>query len=144
MSETPAVGSHGLAIVVHAGGYDRVHYALVMASGAAAIGKPVILFFTGRALLALVADGGWTGLDPADDGTAPAARDRLLADRGVATMGELLEACGALGVRIIACEMGWRALGLERPHLIEDLAVETAGVVTLFGAVRPGHHLVFV
>ncbi len=136
--------SQGLAIVIHAGGYDRVHYALVMASGAAAIGRPVILFFTGRALWTLVADDGWKALDFAEDGSSAATRDALLSHRGVATMPELLEACTALGVRIIACEMGWRALGLNKPRVAEGLTVETAGVVTLLGAVQPGHHLVFV
>lgn len=137
-------GSRGLAVIVHAGGYDRVHYALAMVSAAAATTRPATLFLTGRALRVLLDDDGWTGLDPADDGTPPAARDAALAARGVATMGELLEACAALGVRMIACEMGWRALGMERPALRPDLHVETAGLVTLLGAVPPDHHLLFV
>ncbi|WP_119680128.1 DsrE/DsrF/DrsH-like family protein [Indioceanicola profundi] len=137
-------GSQGLAIVIHAGGYDRVHYALVLASGAAATGRPVTLFFTGRALPALMDGQGWRQLDPADDGTPAAEREAVLEARRVATMEELLEACGELDVRFLACEMGWRALGVEKPVLRPGLAVETAGVVTLLGGVPPGHHLVFV
>ncbi|HYC06268.1 MAG TPA: hypothetical protein VED40_23475 [Azospirillaceae bacterium] len=134
----------GLSILLQAGGYDRVHYALVLAAGAAAIGRPVVLFVTGRALLALLDGESWHGLGPADDGMEPAGRDALLEARGVATLGELLESVAALGVRIIACEMGWRALGIAEPTLRPDLDVECAGIVTLLGATPPGHQLVFV
>lgn len=137
-------GSQGLALIVQAGGYDRVHYALVLASAAAATGRPVTLFFTGRALPALLDGKGWRRLDFSDDGTSPEARDATLAHRGVATMEELLTACAELGVRFLACEMGWRALGLRDVTIRPDLSVETAGVVTLLGAVPPDHHLVYV
>lgn len=43
-------GPENLSIVLFAGGFDRVHYALVMASAAAATNRKVTLFFTGRAL----------------------------------------------------------------------------------------------
>ncbi|WP_114395451.1 DsrE family protein [Oleisolibacter albus] len=137
-------GTQGLAIIVQSGGYDRVHYALVLASGAAATGRPVILFVTGRALPVLLDGQGWLRLDFSDDGTSPEARDAILARRGVATMEELLEALPELGVRLMACEMGWRALGIHDPRIRPGLTVETAGVVTLFGAVPPGHQMLFV
>lgn len=134
----------GLALVVHSGGYDRVQYALVMASGAAAIGRPVLLFFTGRALFALLDGDGWRLLDFAESGTSALNRDATLAHRGVATLPELMEACSELGVRFIACEMGWRALGIPKPRVRPDLAVETAGVVTLYEAAPPPWQIVFV
>ena len=77
-----------LSIVLFAGGFDRVHYALVMASAAAATNRKVTLFFTGRALRALVHESepgvmGWHDLDPADDGSSPVARDRYFAAVGI-------------------------------------------------------------
>lgn len=123
-------GVRGLALIVQSGGYDRVHYALVLASAAAAIGRPAILFFTGRALRALTTDG-WRTLDAADDGSAAADRDRVLRERGVADFETLMAACRDLEVRMIACEMGLRAEGLEGTPLRPDLTVERAGVVTL-------------
>ena len=132
--ERNPAGVRGLAVIVQSGGYDRVHYALVLASATAAIGRPAILFLTGRALRALLAGDGWRTLDPADDGTAPAARDTVLAGRGVGDFETLLSACSDLGVRIIACEMGLRAEGLEGAALRPDLTVERAGVVTLLTA----------
>jgi peroxiredoxin family protein len=143
MAET-ASGIGALAIVVFSGGYDRVHYALVLASAAAATDRPTILFFTHRALPALLADDGWQQLDPADDGSTAAERDRLLRQRKVADMAELLESAGALGVRFIACEMGWRTLGIDKPNLRADLNVETAGVVTLLSEIPASAQLLFV
>jgi peroxiredoxin family protein len=119
--------SSPLPIIVHAPGFERVHYALVLASGAAAIGRKPILFFTGPALRAL-AD--WQGLDGAD-------QDRQFRAQGVAGFEELLAACASLGVRIIACEMALKARGLTEAELRSDIAIEIAGVVTLLGAAGP-------
>lgn len=125
-----------LSIVVFSGGFDRVHYALVMASAAAATNRRVTLFFTGRALRTLVHEEepgvrGWHDLDPADDGSSPVERDRFFAARGIARFEELLEACVAMRVRIIACEMGLRVLGLPPGAALRpDVPAVTAGVVT--------------
>ncbi|WP_083901306.1 DsrE family protein [Azospirillum sp. B4] len=132
----------GLSIVLQSGGFDRVHYALVLATAAAAIGRPTLLFVTGGALPFLLAGDGWTGLGAADDGSSPADRERQYAAGNIATLAELAESLTPLGVRVIACEMGWRVLGLDRPALRDDVTVETAGVVTLLQATPPGAHLI--
>jgi peroxiredoxin family protein len=134
----------GLALIVQAGGYDRVHYALVMAAAACASGRRVVLFFTGRALLALLEGKGWHRLDVSDDGSSAANRDAALAARGVATFEELLAACSELGVRIIACEMGWRALDMDDPPLRQEATIETAGAVTFLASIAPGDHVLFI
>jgi len=147
---SPSDSSTGLAIVLFAGGFDRVHYALVMASAAAATNRPVTLFFTGRALRALVRENepgvmGWHDLDPADDGSSPVARDRCFAAHGVATFEELLEACVALGVTVMACEMGLRALGLPNGvPLRDDVPVKSGGVVTFLNEAPKGAAMLFV
>lgn len=119
-----------LAVIVQSGGYDRAHYALVLASAAAAVGRPAILFLTGRGLRALL-PGAPGALDPADDGSPADERDRALGALGVATFETLVSACAELGVRFIACEMGLRAEALTPSDLRTDLDVEVAGVVTL-------------
>lgn len=137
-------GKWGLVLVVQSGSYDRVHYALVTAAAAVATARPVTLFFTGRALPALLAGEGWKRLDFSDDGTSPEARDATLVHRGVGGFDELLTACAELDVAFLACEMGWRALGIREPALRPDLKVETTGMVTLLGRVRPGDQMLFV
>lgn len=126
----PAAGA--LSVIVFSGDFERVHYALVLASAAAAIGGPVTLFFTGEAIRALVAGDGWRML-PAAGGATGAEIDERYRGRGVAGFKELLEACVAMDVRFIVCEMGLRAIGLTRSDLREDVPVEEAGVVTLLG-----------
>jgi peroxiredoxin family protein len=130
----PASGPEKLSVLVLSGGYERVHYALVLASSAAAIGKPATLFFTDQALRALrEADAGgapgWRSL-PATAGSDGGAVDDDYRARGVAGFEELLTACIELGVRFIACEMGLRAMSLQPFALRSDIPIEVAGVVT--------------
>jgi peroxiredoxin family protein len=130
-----------LAIAVHSGDFDRVHYALVMASAAAATDRKVTLFFTGRAVHALVGATGWHALDAAPEGAA--ARDATWRQRGVGGFEELLLACRDLGVRVIVCEMALRAAAIAADALRADLGHETAGVVTFLNA-GAGGQIVFV
>jgi peroxiredoxin family protein len=130
-----------LGIVLLSGSFERVHYALCMASTAAALERPVTLFVTLGALRALVAADaagrpGWMGLPVADepagskvaDGGALDARNRA---RGVAGFEELLHACATLGVEFMVCEMGLRTLGLEPDALRSDLELARGGLATL-------------
>jgi intracellular sulfur oxidation DsrE/DsrF family protein len=51
----------------------------------------------------------------------------------------LLEACVALGVTVMVCEMGVRALGMDPDGLRPDIPVAKGGVVTfLADASRTG------
>ena len=108
-----------LSIVLLSGSFERVHYALCMASTAAALERPVTLFVTLGALRALIAadaDGrpGWMGLPVADEPARSEAADGA-----------------ALDVEFMACEMGLRALGLEPAALRSDLRLERGGLATL-------------
>jgi peroxiredoxin family protein len=120
----PEPAAVALPLIVHAGDYERVHYALVLASGGAAIDRKPILFFTGPAVVALI---DWTRLDGSE-------RDAQFRANGVAGYEELLAACAALGVRIIACEMALKARGHAAGALRRDITIEIAGVVTLLQA----------
>ncbi|MCW2238316.1 DsrE family protein [Azospirillum canadense] len=143
-------GPDSLSIVLFAGGFDRVHYALVMASAAAATNRKVTLFFTGRALAALLDEAepgvpGWHGLDAADDGRSPAERDGWFTANGVAGLEELLGACVMLNVTVMACEMGLRALGLPPGVALRpDVPVKTGGVVTFLNDAPKTGAILFV
>ena len=85
-----------LSLLVLSGDFERVHYALVLASAAAAIGMPATLFFTDRASFALAAgrpdSPGWRSL--AGEGGRPGGViDDERRARGVAGFEELLGAC---------------------------------------------------
>jgi peroxiredoxin family protein len=122
----------GLALIVRGGDYESVHFARALASAALAVNKPAVLFFTMGGLRAL------TG-PPA--GLADWGRDALKRERGVGDFETLLQACVELGARFIVCEMGLRALGIERAQLRADVPFTVAGIVTLLEETRPGMHL---
>lgn len=124
-----------LSIVVFSGDFDKVHYALVLASGAAAIGKAVTLFFTMEACRALTkpaADGtpAWRHLPVGGNWADGGTMDDDFRVRNIATFEELLMACPELGVTFLVCEMGLKAIGLTRADLRDDLPIAEGGVVT--------------
>ena len=121
------VPSEVLGLLLLSGAHDRAHYAFVVASAAAAMGRSVVLFATNMGCHALMSD--WSGL-------SHSARDERIQANGVAGLTELREACQEMGVRLIACEAGLRAEALDTARLLPG--VEVAGVVTFLGAVGAG------
>jgi uncharacterized protein len=121
------VPSDSLGLLLLSGSHDRAHYAFVLASGAASLGRSVVLFATNLGCLGLARD--WSGLNDA-------ARDARVQAAGVAGLDELREAAIELGVRLIACEAGLRAEGIDPGSLLPN--VEVAGVVTFLAAVGGG------
>jgi len=121
------VPSEPLGILLLSGTHDRAHYAFVLASGAAALGRSVVVFATNAGCHALFAD--WSGLQDS-------ARDERVQAAGVAGLEELRAATAELGVRLIACEAGLRAEGLDAARLLPG--VEVAGVATFLSAVGAG------
>jgi peroxiredoxin family protein len=117
-----------LGVLLLSGAHDRAHYAFVVASGAAALGRQVVLFATNRGCLALCRD--WSSLQDAE-------RDERIRSRGVAGLDILRDACVEMDIRMIACEAGLRAEGLESALLLPN--VEIAGIATFLSAVSTGH-----
>lgn len=115
-----------LGILLESGGHARGHYALVVAAGAAALGREVTLFATNRGCL-LLAEPSPLLDDP---------RESAVTARGVAGIATLLAACAEMGVRRIACEAGLKAEGLAGLALAPG--VEIAGIATFLAAVGEG------
>jgi uncharacterized protein len=113
-----------LGILLLSGTHERVHYAFMVAAAAAALGRHVVLFATNAGCRALLND--WSGLTDAE-------RDRRVRDAGVAGIDELREAVRELGSRLIACESGLRAEGIDAAGLLHD--VEVAGLATFFAEI---------
>ena len=118
--------ARSLGILLLSGDHDRAHYALVMATGAAALGREVTLFATNAGCRL------WLAAAPLEADP----REALLEARGVAGIGTLLAAAVELGIRRIACEAGLRAEAIPATDLLPE--VEVAGVVTFLGAVGEG------
>jgi uncharacterized protein len=125
-SESP-VSPQPLGVLLLSGAHDRAHYAFVVASGAAALGRPVTLFATNLGCHALCLD--WSGL-------SDVRRDSIIESRGVAGLTTLRDACIEMDVRMIACEAGLRAEALDPALLLPQ--VEVAGIATFLAAVGAG------
>jgi uncharacterized protein len=121
------VPSDPLGVLLLSGAHDRAHYAFVIASGAAALGRNVVVFATNEACHALCQD--WSGL-------INAGRDSVIEARGVAGLDTLRDACVEMGVRLIACEAGLRAAVIDPGKL--QPGVEVAGIATFLEAVGSG------
>ena len=111
-------------VLLLSGTHDRAHYAFVLATGAAALGRTVVLFATNRGLHALMRD--WSGLDDA-------GRDGTIQARGVAGLDTLREAAAELGIVPIACEAGLHAEAIDAAKLLPGVRV--AGVATFLAEV---------
>jgi peroxiredoxin family protein len=120
-------GRPALGVLLAAGEHGKAHAAFVLATGAAALGRQVVVFATNAGCRALLAD--LAGLEDA-------GREARVRAAGVAGLEELRAAALELGVRLIACEAGLRAEALEDAPLAPG--VEVAGIATFLAAIGNG------
>lgn len=128
-----------LILVVLAGSFERVHYALATAAAAAAADRPTTLFFAQGAVRAIVQNAGWQRLavgDPSLGGGDAQTLDKAWQARGVAGFEELLTACRELGVTFLVCSMGLRVANVAKAELRSDLSIGETGLVDVLS--RPG------
>ena len=111
-----------LGVLLLSGSHERAHYALVLATAAAALGRPVTLFAT-NAGLRLLLTARPLEADP---------REPVLEAAGVAGIRVLLDAAQELGVALWACEAGRRGEGLDQAPLLPG--VEVTGAVSFLTA----------
>ncbi|WP_122040498.1 hypothetical protein [Asaia bogorensis] len=99
--------------------FERAHHAFVLAAGALALGREVVLFSGGLSVAALCRD--WSSLD--DVGL-----DQVFQSRGVAGFETLRSAIFELGGEVLACEAGMKASGLTQADLCPSVRI--CGVTT--------------
>lgn len=110
----PDMNGQALAILLLSGTHDRAHYAFALAAGAAALGRPTLIFATNGGCHALATD--WSRLADAD-------RDATIRARGLAGLDDLRDACGELNVTLLACAAGLQAEGLPATALLPGVRV---------------------
>lgn len=141
----------GLVIFAWSGDLDRIWPTLILANTAAALGKPVTIFFTFWGLFPLVKnDRGITGKNWMQKmlaamnrggtahlklskmnfmGMGPAMMKTLAKQYKVASPQELLETARDMGVKLVPCQMTMDLMGLSKDDLIEGID-EPAGATT--------------
>ena len=141
-----------VTLVVFSGELDRNLAALVIATGAAAMGLDVSVFYTFWGLSALKKQPTLRGkgfrerlfslMTPRRLNRMPVSRmnfggvgrlmlQSMMRDKQVASVDELFDMARQLGVKLIACTMSMDVMGIAREELIDGVAV--GGVATFLG-----------
>lgn len=152
-----------LSMVVFSGDLDRVLAAFVIASGAAASGMEVSMFFTFWGLTALRQKResrgktffqklmGWMtpvgtrglGVSKMNFGGIGAKMLRtMMRQQGVPQIEEMAQMTRDLGVRIVACQMSMDVMGIHKEELVDG--IEVGGVATFLGDATKSRATLFI
>ena len=163
LSEERETQTKRLSMVVFSGDMDRALAAFVIATGAAASGMAVTMFFTFWGLK-LVQKGGLTGdsffgrmmglmnrggvdrVGPSRFNFLGAGRwmfKRMMKSHNVASLPELRQMAVDLGVNMIACQMSMEVMEVPREELIPEIA-EVVGVATFIEQAQQSEATLFI
>jgi len=141
-----------VSLVVFSGDLDKVLASFVIATGAAAVGMEVSMFFTfwglsvlkkgrrfrGKRLLekafTLLTPGGSQSLGLSQrnfGGIGAQLMRKMMHGKGIASLEELIKMARDFGVRFVACQMSMDELGITQDELLDR--VEVGGVATFLG-----------
>lgn len=158
--ETP----QGKTIIVFDGDMDKVLASFIIANGALAMGRPVTMFFTFWGLMALRK----TDRQPIKKkfmekmfdrmlprgpgklklskmnmgGMGTAMMRRIMKDKNIDSLEELMKKAMDAGVKIIACSMSMDVMGIREEELIDG--VEIGGVGTYLGEAEESNVNLFI
>jgi peroxiredoxin family protein len=154
-----------LSLIVFSGSLDRLIAAFVLATGAAAMGMKVSMFFTFWGTAALRLDNvrvpktllermfGWmlpkgvkklplSQMNMAGGG--PAMIRYIMKKNGVASVEEMIEICKETGVELNVCTMSMDLLGMKPDELIDYPGRTFCGVAKFLETAAPGKITMFV
>lgn len=155
-----------LSMIVFSGDMDKLIAAMIIATGARAMGIQVVLFFTFWGTAALrdpqAHVGGKDFMSKMFGWMLPKGRNKLkLSQMHMAGMGtamlkqlmrkknapsldQLFEMAAALSVQIKVCEMSMDLMGFKREEIIEYPNIEYCGVATFLGEARESSIQLFI
>ena len=131
-----------VAIIVFSGDLDRVLAAFIIATGAAAMGQQVSMFFTFWGLSVLKKDGQLSGktlfqkmmavMSPGSSKSLPVSKMNyfgvgakmlrsMMKQKNVSSLEEMISLAREMGVRMIACEMSRDLMGIGESELVAGL-----------------------
>jgi peroxiredoxin family protein len=138
-----------VALVVFSGDLDRVLASFVIATGAAAMGQDVSMFFTFWGLSVLKNESSLQGknlfekmmsvMTPGSTEDLPVSKmnyfgvgakmlRKMMADKNVSSLEEMIQMARELGVKMLACEMSRDVMGIQDDELVKGF--ESAGVAS--------------
>lgn len=162
MPQVPA--NDGKTIIVFSGDMDKVLASFVIANGAAAMGRPVTMFFTFWGLNVLRKTEKQTIKKPLIDamfgkmmpqgvtklklskmnmgGMGTAMMRKVMKDKNIDSLEDLIKKAMSNGVKMIACTMSMDVMGITEEELIDG--VEFAGVGTYLGDAEESNVNLFI
>ena len=141
-----------VAIVVFSGDLDKVLASFVIATGAAALGQEVSMFFTFWGLSVLKKENKLAGknlfermmamMSPGNSTELPVSKmnyfgvgakmlRKMMKDKNVSSLEEMMEMAREMDVKMLACEMSRDVMGISEDELLGGL--EPAGVASFLG-----------
>lgn len=154
----------GKTLIVFSGDLDRVLASFIIANGAAAMGRPVTMFFTFWGLNVLRRPKGARVHKPFIDrmfgammpkgvrklklsklnmaGMGSAMMKKVMRDKNVDSLETLIKKAQENGVRMVACTMSMDVMGIRKEELIDG--IEYAGVATFLGDAEESNVNLFV
>ncbi len=154
-----------LSLIVFSGSLDRLIAAFVLATGAAAMGMKVSMFFTFWGTAALRRDAshlqksllermfGWmlpkgSRKLPLSQmnmgGGGPVMIRYIMKKKGVASVEEMMDLAGELGVVVHVCTMSMDLLGMKEKEMLEYPGLSYCGVAKFLETAAPGKITMFV
>jgi NADPH-dependent 2,4-dienoyl-CoA reductase/sulfur reductase-like enzyme/peroxiredoxin family protein/TusA-related sulfurtransferase/rhodanese-related sulfurtransferase len=154
----------GKTMVVFSGDLDKVLASFIIANGAASMGRPVTMFFTFWGLNALrkaeklrvkkpFMDGMFGAMMPRGTsrltlskmhmgGMGTAMMKKVMKDKNVNSLEDLMKTAMENGVKIVACTMSMDVMGLTKEELIDG--IEYAGVAAYLGDAEQSNVNLFI
>nr|WP_277817257.1 DsrE/DsrF/DrsH-like family protein [Koleobacter methoxysyntrophicus] len=154
----------GKTIVVFSGDLDKAIASFIIANGAAAMGKKVTMFFTFWGLnilrkeeqvrvnkglmdrmfgMMMPRGSKKLGLSKMNMGGIGARLIRkVMKDKNVSSLEELIDQARGNGVRLVACNMSMDVMGIKREELIDG--IEVGGVAAYLGEAEKSNVNLFI
>ena len=165
-AEQPIAGNgpEGKTIIVFSGDLDKVLASFIIANGAAAMGRPVTMFFTFWGLTVLrkaekqnvkksLMEGMFGTMLPRGSqklklskmnmgGMGTAMMKKIMNDKNVDSLEDLIQKAIKAGVKIVACTMSMDVMGIKEEELIDG--VELGGVGAYLGDAEESNVNLFI
>lgn len=154
----------GKTLIVFSGDLDKVLASFIIANGAASMGRPVTMFFTFWGLNALrktanqkvkktFIDGMFGSMMPRGTskltlskmhmgGMGTQMMRKVMKDKNIDSLEDLMKQAMANGVKLIACTMSMDVMGITKEELIDG--VEYAGVAAYLGDAEESNVNLFI
>jgi peroxiredoxin family protein len=151
-------------MVVFSGDLDKALAAMIIANGAVAMGKKVTLFFTfwglnilrkpdkvsvSKSLIekmfGMMMPRGSSKLKLSKmhmSGMGTSMIKKVMKDKNVNSLEELIQSAKDSGVRLVACTMSMDLMGIKKEELIDG--IEFGGVASYLGATDKANHNLFI